>query len=104
VKRFDVAVSAQGKLCALCYGVPSRKKLILKLHALSRLPIHNPLEGKVLSIVLFAADAYARLIDAEEMWLCNPMNEKLVNVYERAGFIPHRNNLGITTHLSLRLT
>lgn len=103
IKRFDVAIRAQGKLSALCYGVPSKRKLILKLHALSRLPDNNPLRGRVLSMVLFAADAYARLIDAEEMWLCNPMNERLVNLYEGAGFTPHYNNFGLATHLSIRI-
>jgi hypothetical protein len=103
VKRFDVAIRAQGKLCALCYGVPSRRKLILKLHALSRLPNDNPLGGKILSMVLFAADAYARLIDAQEMWLCNPMNDNLVKLYEGAGFTAHYNNIGLATHLSIRI-
>lgn len=103
VKRFDTALFAQGKLCALCYGVPSRGKLILKLHALSRAPRDNPLAGKILSIMLFAANAYARLIGAKEMWLCEPMNESLVTLYEKQGYTAHRNNLGKTTHLSMRL-
>lgn len=102
-KRFDIAVRAHGKLCALCYGVPSRRKLVLKLHALSRLPNNNPLRGNILSMVLFAADAYARLIGSEEMWLCNPMNNHLVKLYESAGFTAHYNNIGTATHLSIRI-
>lgn len=103
VKRFDIAVRAHGKLCALCYGVPSRGKLILKLHALSRMPNDNPLKGNILSMVLFAADAYARLIGAQEMWLCNPMNSSLAKLYENHGFSAHSNGIGITTHLSMRI-
>ena len=103
IKRFDLAVRSRGNLCALCYGVPSRGKLILKLHALSRRPQNNPLSGNVLSMVLFSADSYARLIGAEEMWLCNPMNNKLVSLYESVGFTAHFNGLGIPTHLSMRL-
>lgn len=103
IKRFDTALYAHGKLCALCYGLPSRRKLILKLHAIGRLPHNNPLEGKVLTIMLFAADAYARILDAEELWICNPMNSQLVSIYKSIGYTPHTNNLGITTHLSLRL-
>lgn len=103
VKRFDVAIRAHGKLCALCYGVPSRQKLVLKLHALSRLPNANPLAGNILSIVLFSADAYARLIGAQELWLCNPMNSHLVALYESVGFESHRNGIGVTTHLSMRI-
>ena len=103
IKRFDLALHQEGKLQALCYGVPSPGKYILKLHALERSPIENPIRGKVLSIVLFAADAYARLIGAEELWLCNPASSSHVKMYSKAGFEPHFNNLGIATHLSLRL-
>lgn len=103
VKRFDTALYAQGKLCAVCYGMPSRKKLILKLHAIGRLPYNNPLEGKVLAIMLYAADSYARILDSEELWICNPMNSRLVSLYQSIGYMAHTNNLGVTTHLSLRL-
>lgn len=103
IKRFDVAVKSNGELCALCYGVPNKRKLVLKLHLLSRKPDNNPFSGKIFSMVLYAADAYARLIGADEMWLCNPMNEELVDYYQQAGFTPHSNKLGRTTHLSLRI-
>lgn len=104
VKRFDAALMMNGVLCAMCYGVPSAGKLTLKLHAISRKPNNNPLEGKVLTIMLFAADAYARILGCTELWICNPMNERLVDVYEKSGYTANRNRLGITTHLSLRLS
>jgi hypothetical protein len=104
LKRFDTALIMNGQLCALCYGVPTKSKLTLKIHAISRNPYNNPLKGKVLEIILFAANAYARLLGADELWICNPMNSKLVKVYERAGYEAKKNKLNITTHLSLRLT
>lgn len=103
VKRFDVALSMGGVLSALCYGVPSRRKLSLKLHAISRKPDNNPLQGKILTIILFAADAYARLLGCEELWICNPMNEKLVDVYQKYGYVANKNRMGTTTHLTMRL-
>ncbi len=103
VKRFDVALSMNGVLSAICYGVPTRGKLTLKLHAISRKPDNNPLQGKVLTIILFAADAYARLLGCEELWICNPMNEKLIGLYKNAGYEANRNRLGVTTHLSMKL-
>lgn len=103
VKRFDIALSAGGVLSALCYGIPSRRKLTLKLHAISRRPYDNPLQGKILTIILFAADAYARLLGCEELWICNPMNEKLVDVYQRYGYRANKNRMGNTTHLAMRL-
>lgn len=103
IKRFDLALYMNGKLQALCYGAPSKGKYILKLHALERAPNDNPIRGKVLSMVLFTADAYARLIGAEELWLCNPVSPAHVKLYAKAGYEPHFNNLGTATHLSMRL-
>ena len=103
IKRFDVAVKINGRLQILCYGVPSRKKLILKLHALERHPVNNPLSGKALELTLFAADAYARLIDAEELWLCNPVSSAHVKLYQKAGFDPVYNSQGEVTHLLARI-
>lgn len=53
--------------------------------------------------MLFAADPYARLVGAEELWLCNPVSPTYVKLYSGAGFEPHSNDLGTVTHLSLRL-
>ncbi len=52
--------------------------------------------------MLFAAVAYARLLDAKELWICNPMNDRLVSLYESIGYKAHTNSIGITTHLSSR--
>lgn len=104
LKRFDTALVMNGQLCALCYGIPTKTKLTLKIHAISRNPLNNPLEGKVLEIVLFAANAYARILGADELWICNPMNSKLIEVYERSGYEVNKNKLNRTTHLSMRLS
>lgn len=103
IKRFDIAVKIGGRLQLLCYGVPSRNKLILKVHALERSPVNNPLRGKVVDMTLFAADAYARLIDAEELWLCNPVSPAHVRLYQSFGFTPNFNNKNKATHLSMRI-
>ena len=103
VKRFDIAVKSAGQLQMLCYGVPSRKKLVLKVHAVERAPHQDGLRGKVLDITLFAAISYAMLLDSEELWLCNPVSPAHVRLYQRSGFKPHYNAQGIVTHLSKRL-
>lgn len=103
IKRFDAAITVGGVLCALCYGIPTRAKLTLKIHTLARKPSNNPLGGQVRRMMLFAAFTYARLLDCKEIWLCNPMNEELVELYERAGYSASRNRFGKTTHLVMRL-
>ncbi len=102
-KRFEVAVSLAGQLCALSYGMPSNGKLILKIHALARAPGASPLAGQVLPIVLACADSYARLLGSQEIWICNPMNEGVAKYYESFEFTPVCDRRGKTTHLIMRL-
>lgn len=102
-KRFDIAFKVNGKICALCYGVPTKTKMVLKIHALERKPNQNPLQGQTLKIILFAAEAYATLLGSKELWLCNPMNQTLVGKYQKAGFDAHTDKAGYTSHLSLRI-
>lgn len=103
VKRFDIAVKIGGQLQLLCYGVPSRGRLFLKLHAIERAPHRHALRGRVIDIALYAADAYARLIESEEIWLCNPVSPAHVRLYQSAGFEPHFNSQGKVTYLSMRI-
>ena len=103
IKRFDIAVKIGAQLQLLCYGVPTRRKLVLKLHAIERSPLSHPLRGKVVDLALYAADAYARLLDSDEIWLCNPMSAAHVRLYQSAGFTPHANNHGTVEYLSMRI-
>ncbi len=103
LKRFDMALVSGGNAVALCYGIPSKNKMILKIHTIARDPVANPLEGMVMEIILFAVNAYAGLLDSREVWLCEPMNALLVKKYEQFGYIPQTNKLGKVTHLSLEV-
>lgn len=102
-KRFDVALLANGELCALCYGVPTSTKLTLKIHGIARNPVNNPLAGNVLEIMLYTADAYARILKCKEIWLVEPMNEMLTQKYQEFGYTPVKNSAGITTHLRIEV-
>lgn len=104
LKRFDVAVVAQGETVALCYGRPSREKMLLKIHTIARKPYGNPLAGQTLDIILYAAGLYADLLGSAEIWLVQPMNEALVAIYERHGYLAQRNKMGKVTHMSMRLS
>jgi len=102
-KRFDVALRAGGGLQALCYGIPSRRRLILKLHALSRSPLGNPLQGQVFQIVLFAAGTYASFLGSQELWLMHPQTDGVAQYYARFGFHYHRDRSGQITHMTTKL-
>ena len=98
--RFDLAIKSGGRLCGLCYGIQSKRKLILKLHALSGAPSNDRLKGKILPIVLYAANAYARLLGAEQIWLCNPVSAGVVKLYGEFGFQSNSTRIGNVTHMS----
>ena len=103
IKRFDLAIKLHGILQLLCYGVPSRRKLILKLHAIERSPTEYRLADNAVSIALFAAFAYAELIESKEIWLCNPLSPAHVRLYQAHGFTARPDALGRIPYLTMRL-
>lgn len=103
MKRFDIALCTGGQLWALCYGMPTKRKLTLKLHTLARNPASNPLAGRILEIVLFASDAYARLLGCREIWLVEPMNDQLVSLYQSVGYTAYKNRMGHVTHMVMEV-
>jgi hypothetical protein len=102
-KRFDVAIKSGGVLRGLCYGIPSRRRLVLKLHALSRAPHANPLQGHVFRIALFAASTYGSFLGSQELWLVHPQTEGVARYYAKFGFQFHRDREGRTTHTTTKL-
>ena len=103
VKRFDLAIKLHGALQLLCYGVPSRRKLILKMHAIERSPKRYMLEEDAVEIALLAALTYADLLRSKEIWLCNPMSLAHVRYYRQYGFTPHQDAAGQIPYLTMRL-
>ncbi len=101
LKRFDIALVSSGELVALCYGLPSKNKVILKIHTIARKPNENPLSGNVLNMLFYAATAYASLLGSHEIWLVEPMNITLIEKYQQMGYTPQRNKAGKVTHLSI---
>lgn len=102
-RRFDMAIRRSGSLHGLCYGMMERDRLVLKLHALERSPVNHELAGKVLDITLYAADLYATINGAHEIWLCDPVSPAHTRLYQSKGYTPVTNWQDDVTHLLLRL-
>ena len=98
-KRFDLAIEAGDRLCALCLGVPTGGKMTLKLHVVGSNPHENPLKGKVLMIVFSAAHAYAAALGSLEVHLCEPVNERVIALYKTYGYETVQNKQGVVTHM-----
>lgn len=102
-RRFDMAIRRGGSLHGLCYGMMEHSRLVLRLHALERSPVNNDLAGKVLDITLYAADLYASINGAQEIWLCDPVSPAHTRLYQSKGYTPVTNWRDDVTHLMLRL-
>ena len=102
-RRFDMAIRKGVALHGLCYGMMERNRLVLKLHALERSPVNNELAGKILDITLYAADLYAMINGAQEIWLCEPVSPAHTRLYQSIGYTPVTNWRDDVTHLMLRL-
>ncbi|MFT3780682.1 MAG: hypothetical protein QM790_01615 [Nibricoccus sp.] len=98
-KRFDVAVLAEGKLCAVCLGAPTRGKMALKLYFIESCPVQNPLRGNVLKIVFFAAHTYAKALGSLEVHIVEPASERLVEIYSAYHYEPFSDKTGKVTHM-----
>lgn len=102
-RRFDMAIKRGRALHGLCYGMMEHNRLVLRLHALERSPVYNELAGKVLDITLYAADLYATINGAQEIWLCDPVSPAHTRLYQSKGYTPVTNWRDDVTHLMMRL-
>lgn len=86
-KRFDLAIwYANAQLCGLCIGKPTFTGSRLRLDVIEGAPINHPLKGKVVSISISAAEAYADLIGADQIRIMRPLNKDLIRYYQNHGF------------------
>jgi len=99
----DMAIYRSSRLLGLVYGMLERNRLTLKVNAMEANPTDNPVVGQMLDITLFAADAYAELNGAAEIWLCNPVSPAHVRLYQGKGYTPYFDRWDNCTHLARRL-
>lgn len=86
-KRFDLAIwYANSQLCGLCIGKPTFTGARLRLDVIEGSPLNHPLKGKVVSISISAAEAYADLIGADQIRIMRPLNKDLIRYYQNHGF------------------
>lgn len=86
-KRFDLAIwYANAQLCGLCIGKPTFTGGRLRLDVIEGSPLEHPLKGKIVSICIVAAEAYADLIGADQIRIMRPLNKELIRYYQSHGF------------------
>ncbi len=102
-RRFDMALSRNGGLVGLCYGMMERDRVILRLHAVERTPVQSNAISDYIDINLYAANLYARLNNTREIWICDPVSPAHTRMYQGKGYTPHENYRGTVTHLVVKL-
>ena len=85
-KRFEVAIWYKNFLSGLAIGRPTYHGSKLRLDFAERAPDNCPIKGYVMPVILLSAEAYGLKIGADEVRRMDPMNERLVNYYNRLGY------------------
>ena len=85
--RFEISIWSGAQLCAVTYGRPSHHRTKLKLMLVESSPIKpSPLTCKTFSIISTCAMIYADLIDADEVYIIDPVNDAVASYYMQFGY------------------
>lgn len=88
--RFELALSANGVLGALCYGQTSVTNSKTRLDLIESIPVKpTPLGQKALPIIVRAGAMFAELVGATELWVIDP-DPDIEGLYQKAGFSERR--------------
>lgn len=86
-KRFELALWDQAGLTALSLGRPTYQGSCLRLDFVEARPKGLGDRGPVMAHVLVAYGIYARLLDAKEVRIMNPINDQVRAYYEGFGYV-----------------
>lgn len=87
-KRFEIAISSNSVLGALCFGQLSKHGTKVRLNLIESAPVRpSPLGMRALPIISFAAATFAEIVGANEVWVIDPFTS-LETFYKQEGFGP----------------
>lgn len=82
-KRFEMALWETGKLIGLSIGRPTYHGTALRLDVVEAAPLDLGERSSIFDSVLVAYGVYARLINAKEIRIMNPINKEVRSYYEK---------------------
>ncbi len=85
-KRFEMAVWNCGNLIGLSLGRPTYQGTALRLDFVEAAPTGLGERPSIIEYVLLGYDIYARLINAKQVRIMNPINKAVLSYYERFGY------------------
>jgi len=85
-KRFEMAIWETNKLIGLSLGRPTYQGTALRLDFVEASPLDLGDRPAIIEYVLLGYDIYARLINAKQIRIMNPINKTVLAYYEKFGY------------------
>jgi hypothetical protein len=85
-KRFEMALWESSKLVGLSMGRPTYQGTALRLDVVEASPLDLGDRPAIFEAVLLGYGIYARLINAKQIRIMNPVNERVKSYYERYNY------------------
>lgn len=85
-KRFEMALWHSSRLIGLSIGRPTYQGTALRLDVVEAAPSDLGERPSIFEAVLLGYGIYARLVNAKQIRIMNPVNEKVKTYYERFGY------------------
>jgi hypothetical protein len=102
IDRFEVAIWANGQVCGLALGRPSRGNQNVTIHFVERdMGANNPFGGLVIPVVADVANFYAKALGKELVKVKDPVFGA-IPAYLKVGFVPAA-RIGRTEYLERKV-
>ena len=85
-KRFEIALWENNNLIGLSMGRPTYQGSALRLDVVEAAPLDIGDRPSIFDSVLVAYGIYARLLNAKQIRIMNPVNKEVISYYEKFGY------------------
>jgi hypothetical protein len=88
-KRVEMALWDTNQLIGLSLGRPTYNGTALRLDFVEASPLDLGQRPSIVEFVLLGYEVYARLMNAQEVRIMSPVNNKVRSYYQRFGYMSH---------------
>jgi len=85
-KRFEMAIWDKKSLIGLSMGRPTYQGTALRLDFVEAAPLDLGERPSIIEYVLLGYDIYSRMLNAKQIRIMNPINNKVLSYYKKFGY------------------